>query len=172
MKRVFFITIVMCFTTFNDCYTQQNKMKIEDIKEIWVYDYFSSIGHTRGSIYRKFQELENNKTPKIRLDDIFTDSLKRVLIKSAKNKKLLPSKCGINLIFAQFILNNDSIINTIIASNGVFDYFVGNTGYFFIDTSNMRNRDMWINNFLTKLLIKLMLKKVKDSFIRDFDECE
>ena len=116
--------------------------------------------------------MENNKTPKIRLDDIFTDSLKRVLIKSAKNKKLLPSKCGINLIFAQFILNNDSIINTIIASNGVFDYFVGNTGYFFIDTSNMQNRDMWINNFFNKLIDKINVKESQNSFIRDFGECE
>lgn len=156
MKRVLFLIVIIAFSaTLNACFVQQNELKIEDVKSIWVYCYFDSIGHTRGSIYRKFQELEDNNTPKILLDSVFTDSFKYTLVKSAKNKKLLPSKCGINLIFAQFVLNNNSTRNIIIASNGVFDYFIGGRGYFFIDSSDKQDKVIWMNNYFNKLVDKI-----------------
>lgn len=156
MKRVLFLIAITAFlSTLNACYAQQNELKIEDIKSIWVYRYFDSIGHTRGSIYRKFQELEDNDTPKILLDSVFVDSFKYALVKSAKNKKLLPSKCGINLIFTQFVLNDNSTRNIIIASNGIFDYFIGGTGYFFIESSDKQDKVMWVNNYFNKLVNKI-----------------
>lgn len=156
MKRVLFLIAITAFlSTPNACYAQQNELKIEDIKSIWVYRYFDSIGHTRGSIYRKFQELEDNDTPKILLDSVFVDSFKYTLVKSAKNKKLLPGKCGINLIFTQFVLNDNSTRNIIIASNGIFDYFIGGTGYFFIESSDKQDKVMWVNNYFNKLVNKI-----------------
>lgn len=156
MKRVLFSIIVMAFlATLNVCYAQQNEMKIEDIKSVWVYTYFDSIGHTRGSVYRKFQELEDSNTPKILLDSVFVDSLKRTLIKSANNKKLLPSKCGVNLVFAQFVLNNNSTRNIIIASNGVFDYFIGGKGYFFVESSDKQDKIMWMKDYFNKIIDKI-----------------
>jgi hypothetical protein len=139
------------FSTFNG-YAQQNKMKIEDVQEIWVYDYFDSYGYTRGSVYRKFQEFENNKTAKIQLNSAFVDSLKNMLIYFAEHKKLLPSKCGQNLIFAQFVLKDNRSRNIIIATNGVFDYRVGLMGYFFIDSSDKKNGTLWKNNYYSKIL--------------------
>ena len=156
MKRILFLIMITAFfVTQNVCYAQQNELKIEDVKSIWIYHYFDSIGHTRGSIYRKFRELEANNTPKILLDSVFVDSFKYTLIKSAKNKKLLPSKCGKNLIFAQFVLSNISTRNIIIASNGVFDYFIGGRGYFFIESSDKRNKIMWMNNYFNKIVDKI-----------------
>lgn len=156
MKRILFLIVITAFfATLNACFAQQNELKIEDIKSIWVYCYFDSIGHTRGSIYRKFQELEDNNTPKILLDSVFVDSFKYTLVKSSKNKKLLPSKCGINLIFAQFVLNNNSTRNIIIASNGVFDYFIGGRGYFFIDSSDKQDKVIWMNNYFNTLVDKI-----------------
>lgn len=156
MKRILFLIIITAFfATLNVCYAQQNELKIEDVKSIWIYRYFDSIGHTRGSIYRKFQELEDNNTPKILLDSVFVDSFKYTLVKSAKNKKLLPSKCRINLIFAQFVLNNNSTRNIIIASNGVFDYFIGGRGYFFFESSDKQDKIMWVNNYFNKLVDKI-----------------
>lgn len=158
MKRVLFLIVIMVFfATLNACYAQRNEMKIEDIKSIWVYSCFDSMGYTRGSVYRKFQELEDNNAPKILLDSVFVDSFKLTLIKSAKNKKLLPSKCGMNLVFAQFVLNNNSTRNIIIASNGVFDYFIGGRGYFFIESSDKQDKTMWVNNYFNKLVDKIKL---------------
>lgn len=156
MKRVLFLIVITAyFFAPNACYAQQNELKIEDIKSIWVYRYFDSIGHTRGSIYRKFQELEDNDTPKILLDSVFVDSFKYTLVKSAKNKKLLPGKCGINLIFTQFVLNDNSTRNIIIASNGVFDYFIGDRGYFFIESSDKQDKVMWVNNYFNKIVNRI-----------------
>jgi hypothetical protein len=162
MKKILLsITSIMLFST-NNC-AQQNKMKIEDIKEIWVYNYFTPKGYRIGEVRLKFQELENNKMSKIQLDSTFVDSLKNMLIYSAKHKKMLLDnsairmglKCGINLVFAQFVLKDGSSRNIIIASNGVFDYFVGNTGYFFIESSDDQNKTMWINRFFNKLVDRI-----------------
>lgn len=156
MKALFSITtIVMFFTIVNSCAAQQNKMLIEDIKEILVYNHFNSMGYTRGSALRKFKELENNKTTKIPLDTVFVNSFKSVLISSAKHKKLIPSKCGTELIFAQFVFKDGSRRDIIIASNGVFDYYVGNMGYFFIDSVNEKNKEFWINTFFSKIVAKV-----------------
>ena len=47
----FFLLVIMIFSTFNG-FTQNDKMKdkmnIEDITEIWVYDYFNPQGYRRG----------------------------------------------------------------------------------------------------------------------------
>jgi hypothetical protein len=154
MKKILLSIIIIMFVTINGC-AQQNKMKIENIQEIWVYDYFNPKGYTRGEVYRKFQELENNKIAKIQLDPVFVDSLKSMLIYSAKHKKLLPSKCGQNLIFTQFILKDNSSRYIIFGTNGVFDYFVGIMGYFFIDDSDKKNETLWINKFFCKLTDKI-----------------
>ena len=145
----------MMFSTFNG-FAQKNKMKdkmkIEDITEIRVYDYFNSKGYTRGEVFRKFRELEDNQTTKIQLDSVFVDSLKNILIDFATPKRLLPSKCGQNLIFAQFVLKNNSNRNIIIATNGVFDYQVDLIGYFFIDSAE---ETLWKNNFWHKICSSL-----------------
>ncbi|MDR1054415.1 MAG: hypothetical protein LBL90_00960 [Prevotellaceae bacterium] len=155
MKKILLSIIIIIFVTINGC-AQQNKMKIEDIQEIWVYDYFNSKGYTQGAAQRKFQELENNKTAKIQLDPVFVDSLKSMLIYSAKHKKLPQGKYEQNLIFTQFILKDSSSRNIIIGSGGVYDdYRTGFMSYLFIDNSDKKNKTIWVNKFFCKLTDKI-----------------
>ena len=137
--------------TLNACTNQQDKMKLEDIKEIWVYDYFNSMGYGVGGLVRKFQELENDTVAKFQLPSLFVDSLKNILIRSAIAKKLMPSKCGTNLIFAQFVMKDSSIRNIIINSQGIVDYFVGYMTYFISDDKNKQDETLWVNNFYNRI---------------------
>ena len=158
----FFLLVIMIFSTFNG-FTQNDKMKdkmkdkmnIEDITEIWVYDYFNPQGYRRGEVSLKFRELENKHTTKIQLDSVFVDSLKNILIDFTTPKKFLMRneygqalKCGGNFIFTQFVLKNNSNRNIIIAPYGIFDYEVDLIGYFFIDSAE---KTQWKNNFWDKI---------------------
>jgi len=139
----------------NAC-TQQNNMKLEDIKEIWVYDYFDSRGDRIGHLFRKFQELENDSIAKFRLPPLFVDSLKSMLIYSAKAKKrsVLDDKCGGDIIFAQFVMKDGSTRNIIINSLGLVDFLIEYTNYTFIDNKNKQDRTLWVNSFFNRIRIK------------------
>lgn len=119
-NTIFILSAMVIFSTFHHCQAQSTTAN--DIKEIWLYDYFSPQGYTRGEVYSKFQELEDDNVQKHKLDDSFVDSLKHVLCR-AKNKKILDGKCGTNLIFAQFVMQDDDCRNIIIGTNGISDYF-------------------------------------------------
>jgi hypothetical protein len=140
------LIIIIMFTLYNGC-AQQNKMKIEEIMEIWVYDYFDTKGYTRGEVYRKFQELEIEKKSKFIVDSTFTNSMKKMLLHSARAKKLLHGKCGTQLIFAKFVMKDNSSRNIIICSVGVYDYFVGYMQYNF-DKDDMI---IWVSQFFNKI---------------------
>ena len=151
MKKRLFLAIIIMFTVSNGG-AQQNKMKMEDIKEIWVYDYFDTKGYTRGEVYRKFQELENEKVSKIKLEQIFVNSLKNMLVYSAIYRKSPHGKCGTQLVFAQFILRENISRKIIINSIGIEDYFAGNRQYYFVDNHNRNDKTLWLNNYFYKII--------------------
>ena len=140
MIKTIVFTISVMLLTFHNCPAQNTTMN--DIKEIWVYEYFSSKGYTRGEIYTKFKELEQEDIRKHKLDDAFVDSLKHVF-SLAKSKKILPGKCGTNLIFTQFVLNNSDCRNIIIGTNGVSDYYDLTWLYF----DDIAKNEYWIDYY-------------------------
>jgi hypothetical protein len=154
MKKILFLNTLIMLITFNGC-AQQNKIKIEDIKEIWVYDYFNPRGYTTSGVAHKFQDLENNQTAKIQLDSTFVDSLKNMLFYSSATRKTFQEKTGQNLIFAQFVMNDGGVRKIIINSIGIVDYFVGNTAYFFTDNSEKNNKTLWLDNYYSKMKDKI-----------------
>ncbi len=139
-NTIFILSAMVIFSTFHHCHAQCTIAN--DIKEIWLYDYFSPKGYTRGEVYSKFQELENDNVQKHKLDDSFVDSLKHVLCR-AKNKKILDGKCGTNLIFAQFVMQDDDCRNIIIGTNGISDYF-NLRGLYFDDVTKNK---YWIDYY-------------------------
>ncbi|MDR0763622.1 MAG: hypothetical protein LBF01_03910 [Bacteroidales bacterium] len=151
MKKILFLITLIMLVIFNGC-AEQNKMKIEDIVDVWIYDYFDTKGYTVGEVYRKFRMLEDSKTSKIQLNFTFVDSLKNMLMYSAKCKRLLPSKCGTKLIFTQFVMKDGSSRNIIINSVGVVDYFTGYMIYFFTDSSDKKDKTLWMNDFWGKII--------------------
>jgi hypothetical protein len=153
MKRILFLIVVVMSATFNGS-AQQNKMKIDDIKEIWVYDYFSPRGYTTAGIAHKFHDLEYDNIMKFKLDSIFVDSLKNMLY-STTTRKVFQEKTGQNLIFAQFVMKNNSVRNIIICSVGIVDYFVGYTAYFFKNDTSSENKTLWVKNFYGTLMNKI-----------------
>jgi hypothetical protein len=160
MKRILFLNTLIILITFNGC-AQQDKMKIEDIKEIWVYDYFNPRGYTTAGVAHKFQDLENNQTAKIQLDSTFVESLKNMLFYSSAIRKTFQEKTGQNLIFAQFVMKDGGVRKIIINSIGIVDYFAGNIAYFFIDNSDKNNKTLWLNNYYGK--IKDEINDIADS---------
>ena len=88
----------------NAC-SQQNKMKIEDIKEIWVYDYFHQRGYTTAAAYGQIIRLEEQHTDKFKLGQKDTDFLCRIMQESSSGK-LFHTKWGVNLIFAELVLKD------------------------------------------------------------------
>lgn len=148
MKRILFLIILTMFITLKVC-AQQNRMLIEDVKEIWVYDYFESKGYTTAGIAHRFHDLEKDSNIiKFKLDSIFVESLKNILLHSARIRETFQEKTGQNLIFAQFVIKDGSIRN-IINSIGVVDYFIDHKAYYFVDDSD---KMYWRNNYYGRLM--------------------
>jgi len=103
MKKLTFLLIIIPMT-LNAC-GQQNKMKLDDIKEIWVYDYFPARGYTTAGAYGEIIRLEKKNTPRLKLEQSDVDSLCRILRETSPGK-LFHTKWGGNLIFAELVLKN------------------------------------------------------------------
>jgi hypothetical protein len=104
MKKSMFLFIISMFIAFNAC-SQQDKMKFENIKEIWVYDYFPLRGYTTAGAYRGIIRLERENAPKFKLEQNDVDSLCRILRKALPGK-LFHNKWGSPLVFAEVILKD------------------------------------------------------------------
>ena len=90
--------------TLNAC-AQKNKMKFEEIKEIWIYDYFPLRGYTTAGAYGEIIRFEERKTPKFKLEQNDVDSLISIMRKASQGK-FFHNKWGSPLIFAEVILTN------------------------------------------------------------------
>jgi hypothetical protein len=93
------------FIALNNACSQKNKMKFEDINEIWVYDYFPLKGYTTAGAYGEIIRLERENAPKFKLEQNDVDSLCRILQESSIGK-LFHNKWGGELVFAEVILKD------------------------------------------------------------------
>jgi hypothetical protein len=95
--------------TFNACAQQKKtrleKMSLEDIKEIWIYNYFHPGGYTTAGTFGQIIRLEEKNVSKFKLEQNDVDSLCRILQETSP-KKLPQTKIGQNLILAEAILKD------------------------------------------------------------------
>lgn len=158
-KTLILIASIMLIS-LNGC-AKQNKKGIEDIREIWVYDLLEIRGYTTAGVARRFHELETDDSiSKFRLDTMLTDSMKDKLLRSAKTRRVFQEKTGQNLIFAQFVMKDDSIRNIIIHSTGFVDYFVERKAYGFTDDSETISwKELYYNSIIQEIKSHLGLKE-------------
>lgn len=112
-------------------HTKNSGLEFNEIKEIWIYDYFETQGWRTSSAYRKFEDFEKENLKKIKIKDYDFYSLVNIIEKS-KEKKLFPTKLGMDLIFAIIINKNDEIFKVVICVNIIQDFSSG--------------KDYWIYN--------------------------
>lgn len=105
-------------------------LKLEEatIKDIWVYNYFVPIGHTVGSAYRQFEELEKDSISKIKLYPKYVDSL-RSAISNAKIENDYFGKLGGYILFATVTTTDNKILNIAITRDMIIDFTNQKNGY-------------------------------------------
>ena len=129
--------------TLNAC-AQQKNMKLEDIREIWVYDYFPARGYTTAGAYGEIIRLERENTPKFKLEQNDVDSLCRILRETSAGK-LFHTKLGGELVFAEIILENGKNLKTIIGFN-VISVDIGKN-YWIKDEESRK----WLEEFVNRV---------------------
>lgn len=141
MRRMFLLLIMPM--TLSAC-AQKNNIKIEDIKEIWVYDYFHPRGYTTAGAFGQIMRLEEEGVAKFKLDQSDTDSLCRIL-QETSSKKLFQTKTGQYLIFVEFVLENEQNLKAFIARGAISVDF--KKDYIINDTTNRK----WLINFIDRM---------------------
>jgi len=124
----------------------QNKMN--EIKEIWIYDYFEERGFTTGGAYSHFEDMKETNTSKFKLEKEDMDSLICILSK-AKVKKLFPGKTGTFILFAEFVYIDNSVSKVTIQTNSLRNYTL--------------NKDYWIKDFEHQKWIVGFKSKMKNN---------
>jgi len=130
--------------TLNAC-AQQNNMKLEDIKEIWVYDYFHQRGYTTAGAYGQIIRLEEQNTPKFKLEQNDVDSLCRIM-QEASTGKLFHTKWGVNILFAEIILKDGQKSMAFIGRYAISVDIV-KKNYWVKD----ENSQKWLNEFIDRV---------------------
>lgn len=145
IKFLFIIGIVACMNQRN--VNTNNTLNSNEIKEIWIYDYFETQGWRTPNAYRKFEDFEKENIKKIEINDDDFYSLVNIIEKS-KEKRLLPTKLGTDLIFAIIINKNNEIFKVAICINLIQNFSSG--------------RDYWIHNIEHQYWIAEFKEKIWD----------
>ena len=144
MKKSMFLFIIAISITFNAC-SQQNRMKIEDIKEIWVYDYFHPRGYTTAGAYGQIMRLEEQNIPKYKLEQNDVDSL-LCIMKESTTSKLFHTKWGGNLILAELILKDEQNLMAFIGRYAISVDII-KKNYCIKD----ENSKKWLDDFINRI---------------------
>lgn len=124
-------------------------MQVQEIQEIWVYEYFNTAGYTTASLWSKFKELEKDKNViKFKLEPTIVQSL-RDKLQYARTRKVFQEKTGQKIIFSQFVMDDGSVRNIIITPNGMIDFYVEKKAYFFTD----KFKQGWLDEYYNKILL-------------------
>jgi len=113
-----FLFVISMSITLNACAQQNKKINFEDIKEIWVYDYFQPSGYTTAGAYGQMIRLERKNISKFKLEQSDVDSLCRIM-QEASLLKFFHDKWGSRLIFAEIVLKDEQKLKIFIASNAI-----------------------------------------------------
>lgn len=131
------------------CKSVQKVVPIQEIQEIWVYEYFNITGYTTASLWSKFAELEKDKNViKFKLAPTTVQSLKNRL-QYARTRKVFQEKTGQKIIFCQFVMNDGCVRNIIITPNGMIDYYAEKKAYYFTD----KFKQEWLDEYYNKILL-------------------
>lgn len=131
------------------CKNVQKVMQVQEIQEIWVYEYFNTAGYTTASLWSKFKELEKDKNViKFKLEPTIVQSL-RDKLQYARTRKVFQEKTGQKIIFSQFVMDDGSVRNIIITPNGMIDFYVEKKAYFFTD----KFKQGWLDEYYNKILL-------------------
>ena len=144
MKKLMFLFIISMSMPINAC-TQHKKMNFEDIKEIWVYNYFQPSGYTTASAYGQIIRLEEKNTPKFKLEQSDVNSLCRIM-REASSSKFFHDKWGGLLIFVELILKDGQKLKSFIGRYAI-SVEIGKT-YLVKDEESRK----WLDEFRNRII--------------------
>jgi hypothetical protein len=115
------------------------------IKEIWIYDYFEAGGFTTAGALGQFREFQEKNVLKFQLSQPDVDSLCYIIVAS-KSKKSFQTKVGQNILFIEFVTENNMSIRAIICQNGAIDTF--NQVYLIENVEHQQ----WLSEFTDRMI--------------------
>ena len=145
MKVWFYILIAL---SFSSCYTSKN-IRINELKEIWFYDYFDSKGYRVGGVYRQFQILEKDSIEKIKLCSNAVRTFNSI-IHTAEMKNDFLGKLGGPIVFVIGITHDEEAMKIAILNNIIIDCTDQKKGYKFYFIKKEQHQK-WISEFKNKI---------------------
>lgn len=143
-----------CRTVKNNTFPQA----IQEIEEIWIYDYFSPGGYTTAGAYGQIIRLEKHNTPKFKLEQSDVDSLYRIL-QNASPYKFFHNKWPAPLIFAEVILK-DGQRSMVFSTSDMISIEIIQKNYRINDENNKK----WLFEFRDRII------KEHSTQLRKFDD--
>ena len=119
--------------------------EIENIKNLFVFDYFKTKGYTTATAFTQFDDLIKNKVTKIKAEQVDCIHFYSIL-KGIKSKKHYQTKLGTDNIFIELITEK-SIIKAVICSSELILDLTNNKEYWIKD----KEQQKWLIEFLSKI---------------------
>lgn len=139
MKALTLIILLMITTL---CAKTQ---EVEEIKMLYVFDYFQTKGYTTATAFTQFDDLIKQNVVKIQAEQKNCNHLNYIL-KSIRSKKHTQTKLGIDNVFIELKTEKDTIKAVICSSELVLD--LSNYKEYWIKD---KEQQKWLTEFINKI---------------------
>lgn len=133
--------IILSMITTSCAKTQE----VEEIKMLYVFDYFQTKGYTTATAFTQFDVLIKQNVVKIQAEQKDCNHLNYIL-KSIKSKKHTQTKLGIDNVFIELKTEKDTIKAVICSSELVLD--LSNYKEYWIKD---KEQQKWLTEFINKI---------------------